>query len=114
MIYPILQIADKTEIQKMTLVDPNCVDCGMNTHEIGEAAFMLNDWIWEKIGKPPGSICVGCIEVRLGRQLSFNDFPGDIPLNGLTSDTVVSNYLQNVYGGWRSERLLNRMKPAKG
>jgi hypothetical protein len=76
-----------------------CVDCGVNTapgvpggpqtridvalHGKSEARFdgnsecyMVKEAVWRRAGMPPwgGCLCVGCIEIRLGRQLRPKDF----------------------------------------
>ena len=51
----------------------DCPDCGMNT--IDEYYF-LHDEIWDQATYPDGDrlFCIGCVEARLGRQLTRNDF----------------------------------------
>jgi hypothetical protein len=76
-----------------------CVDCGVNTVPgcpdgpqtridlalYGESevsydrdceVYDVKDVIWEQVGMRPwgGCLCVGCLEHRLGRQLSPRDF----------------------------------------
>jgi hypothetical protein len=59
-----------------------CDDCGVNTQEIGEQ-YMVNNSVWtaatgvsHKWMAMAGFLCVGCIEGRLGRQLTNADFAG--------------------------------------
>ena len=58
----------------------NCFDCGVNTLENREY-YMLRDDVWFAIvDRPHGMLCVGCVEVRLGRELVCDDF-AQVPLN---------------------------------
>lgn len=56
-----------------------CSDCGINTLPRGGGAeyYMVHDDIWASAGMTTGYLCVGCLEARLGRRLSF----ADVPLN---------------------------------
>lgn len=51
-----------------------CLDCGVNTDEIGED-YMVFDGLW-RAAHPEGKgrLCVGCLEKRLGRELGPGDF----------------------------------------
>lgn len=71
-----------------------CLDCGIHTGLIDEY-YMVNDDVWEEAEMDEdGMLCVGCLEVRLGRQLVPADFP-DLPINA---------------GGFaHSDRLMNRI-----
>jgi hypothetical protein len=88
-----------------------CCDCGLDTMPRPSRPrtyeqFVVTDEVWSAAGMTPGTIrdnvlvgggflCVGCIEVRLGRRLTIADFkPITIPL--LLSDP------------WCSERLRSR------
>lgn len=57
------------------LVDAHyrCLDCGVDTDEIGED-YMVFDELWEAGGGGEGRLCVGCLEKRLGRELGPGDF----------------------------------------
>jgi hypothetical protein len=48
----------------------HCLDCGVNTAEIGEY-YMLRDELWAATGVAPDGwmLCVACAEKRLGRRL---------------------------------------------
>lgn len=53
-----------------------CIDCRVNTSKIGEY-YVVEDRVWEAaIGKndATGMLCIGCLEYRLKRQLTFSDF----------------------------------------
>jgi hypothetical protein len=63
-----------------------CDDCGLNTQEIGEQ-YMLHNSVWtaatgvsHKWMAMIGFLCIGCIERRLGRQLTKADF-SDVDIN---------------------------------
>lgn len=47
-----------------------CVDCGVHTGDIDEY-YMVHDYVWP-IDR--GMLCIGCLEARIGRQLTFHDF----------------------------------------
>lgn len=65
-----------------------CVDCSVDTDSANEF-YMVTDQVWHAAGMPsgktgngpPGSrflnsdfLCIGCLESRLGRMLTPNDF----------------------------------------
>ena len=64
-----------------------CLDCGVNTADIGEY-YMLTNEVWREAapdeGELGGMLCVNCVELRLGRQLWPEDFM-DAPLNYMHS-----------------------------
>jgi hypothetical protein len=70
-----------------------CKDCGMDTepwppHRGTQEHYMVKDEVWQAAGMPPGKsggddglatvgggiLCIGCIEKRLGRLLTIDDF----------------------------------------
>jgi len=68
-----------------------CLDCGKPTWQPeGKSEwYMVHDHIWRSSGAParavtPGGpgfyLCIGCLEIRLGRQLFAGDFT-DTPVN---------------------------------
>ena len=66
--------------------DFECIDCGVNTM-FNDEYYMLLDDIWENdlgLHSHEGMMCIGCVESRLGRRLTSEDF-ADVPLNSLTS-----------------------------
>jgi hypothetical protein len=76
----------------------DCMDCRANTLHLDEF-YMVHDEIWESAipkKKRTRMICIGCLEKRLGRLLTPQDFT-DAPVN--KSWIFVS----------QSERLLNRL-----
>lgn len=71
-----------------------CVDCGFNT--IHCEYYMVHDEIWSGAGMPDeGMLCIGCLEERLGRELTAKDFT-HAPVN-------------QCEGGQKSERLQSRL-----
>lgn len=68
----------------MRELDMLCADCGVDTDDIHEF-YMVNDELWLQavpIQKENESrvLCVGCLERRIGRQLTSKDFT-DAPVN---------------------------------
>jgi hypothetical protein len=61
-----------------------CEDCGECTCCIGEY-YMVEDEVWYSAitaRSKPDMLCVGCVELRIGRLLTKDDF-SDAPLNSL-------------------------------
>jgi hypothetical protein len=58
-----------------------CKDCTDNT-SIMDEYYMVTDEIWAQAGMAPdgGMLCIGCLEARIGRQLTAADFPA-YPVN---------------------------------
>jgi hypothetical protein len=58
-----------------------CGDCGVDVHAIGES-YMVKDTVWAQARMPKylGFLCIGCLENRLGFELSLSDFT-DAPIN---------------------------------
>lgn len=53
-----------------------CHDCGHDTALMGER-YMVHNWLWEQAGRNgdwPEMLCIGCIEHRLERTLTRDDF----------------------------------------
>jgi hypothetical protein len=78
-----------------------CSDCGKETNHncIDNAEwYMVKHEIWQEalVEKHAVYLCIGCLEIRLGRKLTYLDF-SNVPLNFLP-------------GYARSRRLKNRMK----
>lgn len=73
----------------------DCRDCGYDTID---EFYMVHDSVWLASGlsKRGGLLCIGCLERRIGRQLTSDDFR-DCPANWV--------------GMWgeKSERLLQRL-----
>jgi hypothetical protein len=84
---------------KAELAEMSCIDCGMEAYFApGNEYYMVHDEVWTAAGLPlngGGMLCIGCLEQRLGRELTLSDFP-DFPVNRIMA----------VYG---SLRLRQRM-----
>jgi hypothetical protein len=86
----------------------DCVDCGIDTCPLGwdgEAEFYkVHDAVWAEVGMVSngGMLCVGCIEQRLGRRLTPDDFT-DAPIN----DPEL--YRIHYAWSWRTQRLQDRL-----
>jgi hypothetical protein len=94
-----------------------CVDCGHNTapgcstraelelrFNNGESgirqrfddrseAYMVRERVWEAAGMEPmgGCLCIGCLELRLGRRVRPTDFQRDHPFNYLPGTQRLMN-----------------------
>lgn len=79
----------------------DCTDCGADTKT---EYYMLEHDLWMKVnnGRRQGFLCIGCVEVRLGRELNAFDFL-DAPVNQPEVDHIWKRGLQ------RSERLKARL-----
>lgn len=76
-----------------------CVDCGVNTHAVHEY-YMVQHELWRVHGAGRRMLCVGCLELRVGRQLVAADF---LPC-----------LLNSLPGALRSARLQARLHGRKG
>ncbi len=74
-----------------------CLDCKVNTiHEI----YMVHDHIWKEANPDiSGILCIGCIEQRLGRTLTKQDF----------KDSLLNFPIHQVNIEWMSDRFLDRI-----
>jgi len=69
-----------------------CLDCGVDTDAIDEYYHVTNE-LWARANPDrAGMLCIGCLEKRLGRELTPDDFP-----NGADRSSP------------KSERLLKRL-----
>lgn len=50
-----------------------CADCGVDTSVLGEE-YMVTPDLWNSSGMTRGYLCVGCLENRIGRPITPNDF----------------------------------------
>jgi hypothetical protein len=81
----------------------NCNDCDVDTQDIGEW-YMVKDEVWAAAW-PKGSkrefLCIGCLETRLGRRLTSDDF----------TDATINEFKEYAPGiGFKkSERLFDRL-----
>lgn len=56
-----------------------CCDCEIDT--CGSNYYMVNNDLWKKHGVGEGMLCIPCLEKRLQRKLTANDFSIEIPIN---------------------------------
>jgi len=60
-----------------------CLDCKVNTRIIDEY-YTLFDHIWLAVNpRRNGMLCIGCLEKRLGRMVTYEDFRPEVPINQL-------------------------------
>lgn len=80
-----------------------CLDCKVDTFHNGEYYMVQFDLWYQAVPKgKSGMLCIGCLENRLGRQLTPADFL-DAPLN------QVDFHWPNGRIEVKSPRLLNRL-----
>lgn len=73
----------------------DCADCHCNVKQLREYHYKIKSEIWLKVAKSNEFLCIGCLEKRLGRRITKEDF---------TNESV------NQRGfGKKSARLLNRL-----
>jgi hypothetical protein len=101
-------VGKKNDLQGKMPESWACVDCGINTApgimnraEMENASalamgtgveqtfcdqsevYTVFPWVWKAsgLGDFDGCLCIGCLEKRIGRTLTPNDFPQDHPFN---------------------------------
>jgi hypothetical protein len=75
------------------VLDPHCIDCGIDTEAINEG-YMLHDDLWRQANPAEaGMLCVSCCEKRLGRRLCRNDFRPYV-ISAFKEGLPVSNQLK--------------------
>jgi hypothetical protein len=62
------------------LVEFDCIDCG---GDFDEFDYVVEDAVWAAGGLAPtgGLLCIGCLERRLGRRLTRDDFKSSVHLD---------------------------------
>jgi hypothetical protein len=51
-----------------------CLHCGVDTVRLNEHFYLKNE-VWNQVhSSERGFLCVGCVELRLGRRLNKDDF----------------------------------------
>jgi len=72
-----------------------CIDCKIDTGKIGEH-YMLKDDIWFSIHPSKnGMLCLNCLEKRLHRPLTINDF-NDSHINKILPNRKYSSKLIKI------------------
>jgi hypothetical protein len=73
-------VADKEYNAKYPAFE--CIGCHVSTMRINEYYMILNK-LWRKVNpKKVGMLCIGCVEDRLGRELTPEDFTS-APVNSI-------------------------------
>jgi hypothetical protein len=73
----------------------SCSDCGNNVKALWEFHYMLKSEIWLTVAKSSELLCISCLEIRLKRKLTPDDF---------TNESINRKNF-----GKKSARLLNRL-----
>lgn len=74
-----------------------CLDCGEHTILKGEY-YMVHNEIWNTVNRrDSGMLCIECLEDRLGRKLTKEDFTG-APINDAGYNTDSSDTLKDRLG----------------
>lgn len=79
-----------------------CFSCGEDTFAMGED-YALRDELWKTYGVE-GVLCIGCLETRLGRKLTPEDFK-----DGFLS-AALSGELERKFGPELGLKLSDRLK----
>ena len=81
-----------------------CADCAVLTAPW--ETYMVTDAVWAEAGDVAGRLCVGCLELRLGRVLTPEDFP---PLPANDDDECDSVRLRTRRGSGRAVEALYQL-----
>ncbi|GEM_PF-2302855 len=77
-----------------------CADCSVDTGKLGEFYFLKTPLWLSVMPGGHGMLCVGCLEVRLGRRLTASDFAPNIHINaprfGAKSQRLLSRLVENL------------------
>jgi hypothetical protein len=61
---------------------PLCVDCSVDTIDCSNYYIVWDDlWASARMTPQGGMLCIPCLETRIGRELTPDDFETDVPLN---------------------------------
>lgn len=80
-----------------------CTDCQKCTACRGEYYWVKNN-IWQRFGAGNGMLCLNCLENRLGRNLTYLDFPETLPVNISISDGIESRKMLKIRKELRNVR----------
>ena len=75
----------------------DCVDCGIDTKN---EYYMVYDKVWVLSGLGfynNKMLCLNCLEKRIGRPLTKNDFP-DMPINWIDSVKKSKKFIDILRG----------------
>ena len=72
----------------MPRLGKGCDDCKCFKYQA--ASYMVTNEVWTHAtrGNAAVSLCLGCLTKRLGRKLTPEDFPRDVPANGRLFDVI--------------------------
>jgi hypothetical protein len=73
-----------------------CLDCKKDTGKLGEFYFISTELWLSIVGSVQGMLCIGCLEIRLGRKLNSKDF--------------IECFINDPMFGQKSSRLMERLK----
>jgi hypothetical protein len=84
----------------------HCTDCDVDVMPCDPRGYPVDGWegcmvhdrVWEAAGGE-GHVCVACLEARLGRMLTLQDFT-DVPLN--REHDFRSERLRGRLGAWEA------------
>ncbi len=74
-----------------------CLDCRENTSKMKEHYFVRTALWMDAVGQESGMLCVGCLEARMGRTLTPDDF----------TDAHINNPRKNAMSDRLRRRILN-------
>jgi hypothetical protein len=86
-----------------------CVDCRAETVStrpgVPTEYYRVRNELWKAAGMDEygGCLCIGCLEIRIGRRLQAADF-ADVEINNLAICNV-----ERFAWSWRSDRLIDRL-----
>jgi len=60
----------KIELPQEEIEIFTCKDCGNYDYDM----YMVNDDIWREYGNESNTLCMDCLEKRMGRELTKDDF----------------------------------------
>ena len=63
-------IKEETDIPQEEIERFTCEDCGTYDYDM----YMVNDDIWSEYGNESNTLCMNCLEKRIGRKLTKDDF----------------------------------------
>jgi len=84
-----------------------CADCGVDTTPWADGEptgpweyYMVRNELWEQAtaSTPARFLCIGCLEFRIGRELTYYDFI-NAPINDPTDDISSDRLRQRLWAG---------------
>ena len=104
-----------TELPPEELARYGCNDCGVNVVTIGEF-YMLKPEIWnDQLGLGwDDNLCIGCLERRLGRKVTFLELNGGfLPHYPWTKPPSI-RLQHRLFGQWITKRRPYRLRKGCG